>query len=221
MPTDYTYGEMWRDLRGNEPNLLLRGGVSIALGALLAGFAVLGGYTIAVFDVSPFSSDETMGLALTLGALAWFVALRFVWSPARRLRRLVRPLIPTLIVVTVTGLGMYFADYYVHYHEELVIGGLALAAGGLVVFLWLGTLHRLTHGRPVIGRDKHVDVRCPSCGYCLVGLRDLRCPECGTQFTIDELIHAQYYGGSRRRSEDNRFPQPPPPLPGQEEQVRV
>ncbi|MBU0618225.1 MAG: hypothetical protein KKI02_10945 [Planctomycetes bacterium] len=221
MPTDYSYGEIWRDLRGDEPNLLLRGGVSIALGALLAGFAVLGGYTIEVLGGSPFSFDETMGLALTLGAVAWFAVLWCIWGPARRLRVFIRPFIATLIVVTLTGLGMYFVDYYAHYDEEVVMGGIALSAGGLVVFLWLGTLHRLIRGRPVIGRDKHVDVRCPSCGYCLVGLRDLRCPECGTQFTIDELIRAQHYGDPRRRSDAIKLPGPPPPIPGQNERVQA
>ena len=50
-------------------------------------------------------------------------------------------------------------------------------------------------GRPVVGRDNLVRVKCPECGYSLIGLRDLRCPECGATFTIDELIRAQHYGG--------------------------
>ena len=31
-------------------------------------------------------------------------------------------------------------------------------------------------------------VRCGSCGYSLVGLREVRCPECGWQSTIDEAV---------------------------------
>jgi len=31
-------------------------------------------------------------------------------------------------------------------------------------------------------------VRCGSCGYSLVGLREVRCPECGWQSTVDEAV---------------------------------
>jgi hypothetical protein len=221
MPADDSYVEVWRDLRSDAPNLLLRTGASIALGTGLGGLAVLGGYAVEALGGSPFSFDETLGMALTLGTLVWLVGLRMIWSPARSLRRFVRPFTATLIVVTLTGLASYFADCYVHYDEEVVMGGIALSGSGLVILLWLGPLHRLIHGRPVIGRDKHVDVRCPSCGYCLVGLRDLRCPECGTQFTIDELIHAQRYTGARRRpNTTNRSPSTPP-IPHQKAPVEI
>ena len=219
MSSEYSYIELWRDLRDNQPNLLLRAGASIALGALLAGFAVLGTCAIGVLGDLPFAFDEALGLALTLGAVAWFVGLGVIWNPARRLRFFIRPFMATLIVVTLTGLAMYFADRYIG--ADIVMGGIALCGGGLVVFHWLGTLHRLIHGRPVIGRDKHVDVRCPSCGYCLVGLRDLRCPECGTQFTIDELIRAQRYAGSQRQSDAIKLSESPPPIPDQEEQIQA
>jgi hypothetical protein len=33
-------------------------------------------------------------------------------------------------------------------------------------------------------------VRCPFCGYCLVGLREPRCPECGSAFDGEELARA-------------------------------
>lgn len=216
MPTDYSYGEMWRDLRGHEPNLLLRGGVSVALGALLVGFAVLGVCAIGVLGNPPFSFDEALGLALTLGAVAWFVGLGIIWNPARRLSFFIRPFMATLIIVTLTGLGMYFANRYIG--ADIVLGGIALCGVGLVIFRWLGTLHRMTHGRPVIGRDNHVDVRCPSCGYCLVGLRDLRCPECGARFTIDELIRAQGYDRRGFRS-NSRAPVSSPAIPEAEQPV--
>lgn len=80
------------------------------------------------------------------------------------------------------------------------MAGIGLCSVAIVMFLWLSTLHRLFKRRPVLDRDNHVDVRCPTCDYSLVGLRDLRCPECGTRFTIDELIRAQHYSSSASRA---------------------
>lgn len=36
--------------------------------------------------------------------------------------------------------------------------------------------------------DMSAFVRCGSCGYSLVGLREVRCPECGWQSTVDEAV---------------------------------
>ena len=38
-----------------------------------------------------------------------------------------------------------------------------------------------------------IDVRCPECGYSMVGLSQCNCPECGANLTIDELIRRQNY----------------------------
>lgn len=36
--------------------------------------------------------------------------------------------------------------------------------------------------------DLSAFVRCGSCGYSLIGLREVRCPECGWQSTVDEAV---------------------------------
>ena len=61
-------------------------------------------------------------------------------------------------------------------------------------------MQRLLRGKSVVGPDNQVRVHCPSCGYSLIGLRNLRCPECGTEFTIDELIRSQGYSGVKKVS---------------------
>jgi uncharacterized C2H2 Zn-finger protein len=70
-----------------------------------------------------------------------------------------------------------------------------MAGGGLLLTSWLGVIEQVQQRRfkPLLDADGQVNVRCPGCGYSLIGLRELRCPECGMQFTIDELIRAQRY----------------------------
>jgi DNA-directed RNA polymerase subunit RPC12/RpoP len=53
--------------------------------------------------------------------------------------------------------------------------------------------------------DKQVDVRCPDCGYRMVGLFDTRCPECGKQYALDELLARQGF--------ERPLGAVPPPIP--------
>jgi hypothetical protein len=80
--------------------------------------------------------------------------------------------------------------------SELVVMGLVLLAGAGILLIWVqafrrrGPRWRALHNP----QDGLPDVRCPSCGYRMVGLTESRCPECGTTYTLDELLARQEFG---------------------------
>ena len=85
-----------------------------------------------------------------------------------------------------------FVDEVMNSAEYYIGSIVALAAGATVIMLF--TLnYRRSGGRALALRDGVIDVRCPECGYSLVGLTQCICPECGSTLTIDELIRKQNY----------------------------
>lgn len=184
---------LWRSLLSREPHLVLRIGTSLFAGATLAGFGMLGAWAWRQSTGGGYVDPEEMAIALSVASVAWIAALFCIWGRVRRARTIVRPSLLTIGIGIVTILGGVAIDELVRGDEEIVIGALALIAGGIVLLLWLSPILRMQQGKPVVDADNQVDVHCPSCGYSLIGLRDLRCPECGTRFTIDELIRAQHY----------------------------
>jgi hypothetical protein len=210
MRSDSRYVSLWQSLRSSEPNTLLRLGVSVALAGLLAGLAMLLAVALTM-GLGRSSVLDEAAAAMLLGALVlWLIALWRIWSPAQRVRPITRPVIGTVIVTAFTIPGLFAADHFIGYDEEYAMAGIGLCSAAIVLLLWLAALHRLFKRRPVFDRDNQVDVRCPTCNYSLVGLRDLRCPECGARFTIDELIRAQHYSSSHSRAAAIT-PSPPPP----------
>jgi hypothetical protein len=74
--------------------------------------------------------------------------------------------------------------------EEILIAATICGGAGLLLLIWLPVVFA-SESRRVRGETGHVDVRCPVCGYSLIGLRELRCPECGEQFVLDDLLARQ------------------------------
>lgn len=90
------------------------------------------------------------------------------------------------------------------------------------MIIWVEAARRQARGVPVRDRrDGALDVRCPACGYRMVGLHESRCPECGTAYTLDELLGRQHFiaGVHRQRAgvaahpTSPTTPPPPPPAP--------
>ena len=204
---------VWRDLRAPEPNLVVRLALSVVTWLVLAAASVGGAWMWAYAQNGPRYGvrDEEIGVASAVGTLCWFAALIGIWRPMRRGRQFVLPAILTLAVgFGVIAGGIAIDEFTTARDEELLILGLVFLGTAALILIWLPTVLRLLRGRPVVGADKLVRVRCPECGYSLIGLRDLRCPECGTRFTIDELIRAQNYGGLPKLSADDpEEPKPP------------
>jgi O-antigen/teichoic acid export membrane protein len=155
---------LWRDLRSPDTNLILRVGVTVALAALLGGLAILGSSAIAIGTDFRVDAEPIVIIGLTMSAVLWLVSLSLIWRRVRRGGAFVAPLVVTLGIGILTCLGLFIIDEVVHRIEGLVGTGLLLSAGALVIFVWMSTLHRLLRGKPVLGPDGQVDVRCPQCG---------------------------------------------------------
>jgi DNA-directed RNA polymerase subunit RPC12/RpoP len=200
----------WGVLWDSETHVAVRLGTSIAVGVLLLGFVLLATWTWARLAGVRYLPDEVVGLALVPAGALWCVSLWLLWRRASRLRVFFWSLIATIVIGALTGLGCILAEEVLRYEDEYFMTGVALCGSALVLLVWLVALQRYFGGRPVIGTDNQVDVRCPACGYSLVGLTELRCPECGTRFTIDELIRAQRYARSRHLGHTVSLPKATP-----------
>jgi predicted RNA-binding Zn-ribbon protein involved in translation (DUF1610 family) len=104
--------------------------------------------------------------------------------------------------------------------EEFIIGAIVLLAiSG--TFMLITTINYRRVGQTIVDRTGAVNVKCPECGYSMVGLEECKCPECGRVYTVDELISLQDYvdGTGRVRvieeadaREDERVAPDAPPL---------
>ncbi len=187
-----SYVSLWRSLRTPDPPLVLCIGASLVSGLLLAAGGVTGAWAFARLTRSGW---VYAGWALSLATICWCVALVRIWRRERRGAHFVMPLIGTLAASVSTFLGASAIDGLLRYDAEYPISALVLVAGAVVILLWLPAVHLVLHGRAVVGKDDQVLVTCPNCDYSLIGLHYLRCPECGREYTIDEVIRAQHYGG--------------------------
>ena len=74
-----------------------------------------------------------------------------------------------------------------------LIAAVIVAGGAATIAIAATTVYHAVGGRRVVDRAGAVRVRCPDCGYSMVGLESTTCPECGVRYTVDELIRAQGY----------------------------
>ena len=193
--TDDNEYSVWQALRSGDSHALLRIGVSLGVGAFLAGVAVASGWVLAV-ATSRHMADEFVAICVFGASLLWFCALWRIWRRARRAAVLVWPISGTLVLFASTCLGAAIIDGHIH-DEEFPIAALVLCSTAATIFIWMPALLRMVRGRPIVRRDNQVNVVCPGCGYSLIGLTELRCPECGARFTIDSLFRAQQYSTLR------------------------
>ena len=216
----------WSSWRSPEPNMILR----LAL-CLAAALALLAGAIFAVWFYSHvltkgYVRDMNVAIALAFAGVIWLLTIYVIWRPIRRGRLFILPITGTLaIALAVIGGGITITEVLRVRDEDLLIAALVLLGLTGTVFVWLPIVFHLQCRRRIFGPDNLVRVNCPTCGYSLIGLRDLRCPECGSEFTIDELIRAQNYAiptdtqshldtdptGSPPTHAPDSPPKPPPP----------
>jgi len=207
-----------RDLRSGEAGFVPRAGLSIGAAGVTLALVLLG---LAVLDAGGFPvRDETIGIGLALGALAWIGELFLLWFTYRRMRAGLRIafIVLGIWVVAITASLIVAAATW---NEELFIGAIIVGAIGASICVVCAGAYRASQGREIIGSSGTVNVLCPECGYSMVGKSDCRCPECGSAYTIDELITRQDFEAYRRspRSQpppvatSSREPASPPSLP--------
>jgi hypothetical protein len=196
---------LWRELVDGSAGPVVRAGVSLALAPLLAGAALIGSYILAGLvpawaynwngRFSP--TDELVGCMMALASLAYVAGLLWLWTRSRyKLHEFWKAGLRTMAVALVTTvLGAMLANIdFLRSSFDVLMMALLCFAITLVILTWVQAGRRFVRGRPLYNpADGAIDLRCPSCGYRMVGLRESRCPECGSAYTLDELVARQEF----------------------------
>jgi hypothetical protein len=212
---------LWRDLADGTAGLGVRFIVCIAVGIFLAGGALVMSFMLAAFVPSlnrpiynynyfatgggtprmvrvtgtgVHPSEGLIAAMMMLAGALWMGSILWLFFRGARQRPLARPILLTFAIVVLTiGAGI-MADSSLRGDQELVITGLSLVGAAAVLIVWVQAVRQIAAGRPLRHhQDKLLDVRCPECGYRMVGLHESRCPECGRMYTLDELLARQNF----------------------------
>ena len=195
---------LWREIADGSAGPGVRVGVSIALAPLLAGLAFLGSYVVAGYvprwarnwNGNYLPSDELVFAMLALAAVGYIPCLSWLWTRGHyRMNEWWKAALLTGAVALLTILvGVFIEESRMSRGgEEVLIGGVVCIAGAAVIMIWVQAARRFARLRPMRHADGALDLRCPACGYRMVGLRECRCPECGTEYTLDDLLARQQF----------------------------
>lgn len=186
------------DLRDGRAGALVRIGLSAAAAGLVVSGLML---SLGMLQAGGVHIDEEHamgGLALSVGV--WAVILFRLWSTYHRWRRILSTAFILLCIWAAT-LGVSVGLQALARDVEFLIAAVIFFAVGLSIAVVTTAAYRGWGGRAVVSPDGAVEVRCPGCGYSLVGLDSAACPECGSRHTLEELIRAQDYDAWRRAGE--------------------
>ncbi|HSI36057.1 MAG: hypothetical protein ACAI43_09015 [Phycisphaerae bacterium] len=218
---------LYRDLADGSAGWGTRVMVAIALAVFLIGLALMAAFALAAMvprwnrmvyyapamprggplpgrGVAP--DDGLMVVCVVAAIVLWLIAVGWLFFRSVRTGVMLRPMLITVGIALVTTVLGVWADT-LRGEQELVIGGIVMLGISAALLVWVQVVRNARVGRPMRHHvDKQVDVRCPDCGYRMVGLFDTRCPECGKQYALDELLGKQ---GFEKREHTNI----PPPIP--------
>jgi hypothetical protein len=213
---------LFREILNGTASLASRFIIAFATGVFYTGAALLLCYLLAAsvrsFDrrsdypntylPGAYPRDELIATVCGIAALLWIATIFWLFLPRARRRPLGVPIIQTAAIAVAALLLACLAGATLHGDWELVVVGIILLALAAIVLLWLHAIRRARRGRPFTNRaDQLPDIRCPQCGYRMVGLHEARCPECGQQYTLDDLLARQNF------QRPAAAPPPPPPPP--------
>lgn len=211
-----TLASLWQDLSTGKAGWPVKIVVSLLLAAALAGMGMICSYALAV--VTPewnrswgngvvYPDEGLIAVVMGLAAVLYVLALAWVWSRGRQNRALVYAVILSILTIAVTIILGIMAEESIRGASELIIGGIVCLGFATLLLIWLNAVRKYRGHRPRrLAADGLLDVRCPECGYRMVGLHESRCPECGTSYTLDELLSKQSF--SRQAPPGPLFPPP-------------
>jgi len=225
---------LWRDLSDGTAGTGVRILIAIALFIFLLGAGLILTYALAAlipaWDRTTYyrtfagqgrtvmiaqgvrPTEGLMLVVLLLMAAVWIAAVIWLFIGRARNKSMLRPMLISIGIIALTICLSVAADSTLAGDEEIVIGGIVLLGIAGIVMLWLLAFRAARVGRPLQNaQDKQLDIRCPDCGYRMVGLMETRCPECGTAYTLDQLLSKQNF----EKPAAQRSPIEPPPLPQQ------
>ncbi|HEY3244847.1 MAG TPA: hypothetical protein VGM03_16010 [Phycisphaerae bacterium] len=172
---------------------MVRLAMGMALMPLLPGVFIVVGVTVDHFTSSswPWAGFVAYEVCAVIAVGVWLALWRRVvhWTPARRrwtlLLAAAAAIVPASVLIP-DGSAVW-SNAVVEKLWDAVRNVLPL----LVLAAWLsGTAWIWRTHRPAPGALTHLEgaIRCPDCGYSLVGLREVRCPECGWSSTVDDIV---------------------------------
>jgi hypothetical protein len=204
---------LWRDLADGSAGPVVRAGVSLALAPLVAGLACLGSWVVAGF-VPQWSNrwsggyaprEELIGGMLLLSPIPYVLGLIWIWTRSRhRLQEFWKAGLYTVLLAVVAVVLCFAIAVFdtLRASFEVLTGAVICLCGSGAILVWVQSARRYVRRRPLRDPDGLLDVRCPNCGYRMIGLHESRCPECGTAYTLDELLVRQEFLAARIRSHE-------------------
>ena len=182
------------DMRSGRAGLMMRVALSLAAAAVSASIVMvpLGMMEIAGYRVH----DEHALLAFSLAGVLWCGALAWVWAGYRRWQRTIRTVFGlvalwALLIPVCAAIGAAIRQ------SDFLIASLVVFGIGVTLAVIATVTYRSIGGNAVRDQAGSVQVRCPRCGYSMIGLETCQCPECGHRCTIDALIAEQDYASLR------------------------
>lgn len=209
---------LWRELADGTASFAVRAFVTFALAVALTGLVPILAYFLAASvpawsrfpNNGVYPTDELIAFLAVLAGGAFLAASAWLWTRSGRRQTVMVPVFQTIGVAAAAVVLGLIADDSLPGESEMVVGGLTLLAISALILIWLRAFRRRgPHWRPLRDpQDGLPDVRCPACGYRMVGLTESRCPECGVTYTLDELIAKQGFA-----PQPPSAPPTPPPIP--------
>jgi hypothetical protein len=177
-----------------SPNIV-RLAIGLSLLVLLPGLFFVVGITVdhltgSSWPVAGFIAYESCAVvALSVWLALWRGTV--AWTPRRRRWTLV-----LAAAVAVVPASVFIPDGNSLLWTNAVVAKLWDAVRDMlplfVLAAWLaGTAWTWRTDRPAAAKLQNLEgvIRCPDCGYSLVGLREVRCPECGWSSTVDDVVN--------------------------------
>lgn len=211
-----------KELTDGSAGAWVRLALTVALAAVAAGGALLGGFLLAAlnpawsyyngsYGIQP--RDELMVTTSVIAGVVFLAVAGWIWSRGRANRAVIYAVILSLAIAGATMGLCIGAESGVRGASELVIAGIISLGAALLILTWVAALRRSGPGGRAArnAEDGLLDVLCPECGYRMVGLRESRCPECGADYTLDQLLARQRFAADAPRSASPPPRSPPPP----------
>jgi len=193
---------LWSALRRSDSGWPPRLAASIITGLACSSLGLLGAWGVSFSVLNRhYPPDRYIGIGQLIAGLTWICCLGLIWRNRVGRRATTKAVLLTAVLIVVASSIGLAIDRSISKQGQIIYLGIILFSIAIGISIWWPVAMTRWGGRPIRSGEGHIDVACPSCGYALNGLRELRCPECGTTFAIDELIEAQRYAGTRRKTD--------------------
>jgi hypothetical protein len=190
---------LWRELIDGTAGPVVRVAVCLALAPLFVGLGLVASFVLAGMlpgQMRPYGpNDDVVGVVLVVCTFLYLAAVAWVWTRQRRRHKtLWKAVAYTGCVIAATILIGGLIDATFRRAGEILIIAVVFLAIGAVLLIWTHAVRSYVRYRPpTYSPDGLLDVKCPTCGYRMVGLHESRCPECGTGYTLDGLLAQQSF----------------------------